>query len=70
MNEMFLQGSIRCLNLGKLLGGDNLTVRLAIGRRVYTKNHLDYIAEIAGKVMKRIKEIPGYRKVDVGYELI
>ena len=67
MNEMFLQGSVRCLNLGKMLGGDSLAVRMAIGRRVYTKNHLDYVAEVAGKVMERIKDLPGYRKVDVGY---
>jgi tryptophanase len=36
-------------------------VRLAIPRRVYTQNHLDYVAATLAKIAGRAKKLRGYR---------
>ncbi|GGP66820.1 tryptophanase [Saccharothrix coeruleofusca] len=75
--EMYLAGGIRCAELGSLyLGeldesGELITpapyelVRMAIPRRVYTKSHLEYVAETLGEIAKRPERVPGYRLVEV-----
>ncbi len=38
-------------------------VRLALSRRVYTRRHLAYVAEVVGTVARRAGELRGYRIV-------
>lgn len=72
-SELYLAGGIRCAELGSLyLGeidesGELLTpapfelVRLAIPRRVYTRSHLEYVAETLAGIAKNPEQVPGYR---------
>jgi tryptophanase len=39
-------------------------VRLAIPRRTYTQSHMDYVVEVAERVMGTAADLPGYRIVD------
>jgi tryptophanase len=39
-------------------------VRLAIPRRTYTQSHMDYVIEVAERVMRVKDSLPGYRIVD------
>jgi tryptophanase len=69
---MYLEGGIRAVEIGSLMFGstDATTgkftpatrelVRLAIPRRVYTNSHLDYVAEVAGVVVRQKGQVPGY----------
>jgi len=71
--EMYIEGGIRAVEIGTLMfGGDDPDtgkkihaprelVRMCLPRRVYTNSHLDYIADIAGRIVARKQEIPGYR---------
>lgn len=80
-NELYLAGGVRVSELGTLVfgrqdpaGGPDLTaprelVRFALPRRVYTRNHLEYVAEVAAQVAARASTIPGYRIVDQGDRL-
>ncbi|MFY1697423.1 tryptophanase [Solwaraspora sp. WMMA2101] len=73
--QLFLDGGIRCAELGSLyLGGldDNHQlvtpapfelVRLAIPRRVYTDAHLEYVAEVLADIAKDPQRVGGYRIV-------
>ena len=36
-------------------------LRLAIPRRVYTKSHIDYVIETAGRVAESSTDLPGLR---------
>ncbi len=38
-------------------------LRLAVPRRVYTQSHIDYVLEVAQRVVARKAQIPGYRIV-------
>ncbi|WP_198681103.1 tryptophanase [Lentzea terrae] len=72
-SELYLAGGIRCAELGSLyLGeitedGELITpapyelVRLAIPRRVYTRSHLEYVAETLAGIAKNPEQVPGYR---------
>ncbi|MDQ3406467.1 MAG: tryptophanase [Actinomycetota bacterium] len=74
--ELYLEGGIRCVELGSLyLGvedehGTLITpapyelVRMAIPRRVYTQSHLEYVAETVATVAENRADIPGYRIVE------
>jgi len=66
--ELYLEGGVRSAEIGALMADrDPVTrenrfpqlemVRLAIPRRVYSNNHMDYVAAVAGNVYKRRKEI-------------
>jgi tryptophanase len=71
--ELYLEGGIRCSELGSLYLAtlddrhEVVTpapfelVRLAIPRRVYTRSHLDYVAEVLATIAKHPEQVPGYR---------
>ena len=73
--QLFLDGGIRCAELGSLYLGTfddehRLTapapfelVRLAIPRRVYTDSHLAYVAAVVADIAKDPERVPGYRIV-------
>jgi tryptophanase len=73
--QLFLDGGIRCaelgsLYLGKLDDAHQLVtpapfelVRLAIPRRVYTDTHLEYVAEVLADIAKDPERVSGYRIV-------
>lgn len=72
-NALYLAGAVRVSDLGTLVfgratpdGGPDIPaprelVRLALPRRVYTRSHLDYVADVAADVVAKKNEIPGYR---------
>ncbi|WP_033290951.1 tryptophanase [Amycolatopsis jejuensis] len=74
--ELYLEGGIRCVELGSLYLGtldehnELVTpapfelVRMALPRRVYTQGHYDYVAEILGDIAKNPERVPGYRIID------
>ncbi|MFJ8959070.1 tryptophanase [Lentzea sp. NPDC102401] len=76
-SELYLAGGIRCAEVGSLYLGDidsagNLItpapfelVRLAIPRRVYTRSHLEYVAETLAGIAKDPEQVPGYRLTEV-----
>lgn len=73
--QCFLDGGIRCAELGSLYLGtlnDRLElttpapfeqVRLAIPRRVYGRAHLDYVAAVITDIAKDPERVAGYRIV-------
>ena len=73
--QLFLDGGIRCAELGSLYLGtmdENHQlvtpapfelVRLAIPRRVYTDTHLEYVAAVLADIAKDPERVSGYRIV-------
>jgi tryptophanase len=73
--QLYLDGGIRCAELGSLYLGTMdddhrlITpapfelVRLAIPRRVYTDTHLEYVAEVLAGIAKEPERVGGYRVV-------
>jgi len=71
--ELYREGGVRVVEIGSLMfaGVDPVTgqetrpqremVRMALPRRVFTNSHLDYIAEVAEKIVSRKDEIQGYK---------
>lgn len=70
--EIYLEGGVRTVEIGSLMFGkyDNdgnfvtghyELVRLAIPRRVYTNNHLEYVAEVVERVFERRNELRGMK---------
>lgn len=60
--ELYLEGGIRAVEIGRLMFGASATmdlVRLAIPRRVYTQSHVDYVVEIILEVWKKRGSIRG-----------
>ncbi len=68
--EFYIEGGIRTVEIGALLAGrdpdtkENIfpeleLVRLAIPRRVYMKEHLDYVIECAKNIWQRRKKLKG-----------
>jgi tryptophanase len=71
--ELYLEGGIRGVEIGSVMFAykDEITgemihpqlelVRLAIPRRVYTQSHLDYVANIMGKIAARKEQMRGLK---------
>ncbi len=70
--EIYRLGGIRAVEIGSLMfgkynddgefiGAPMELVRLAIPRRVYTKSHMDYIAEACGEVYKNRDKLKGLK---------
>ncbi len=62
--ELYLEGGIRSVEIGRLMFGKAATmdlVRLAIPRRVYTQSHVDYAIEVILEVWRRREAIRGLR---------
>ena len=60
--ELYLEGGIRSVEIGRLMFGDAAKmdlVRLAIPRRVYTQSHIDYVVEVLLEVWSRRETISG-----------
>ncbi|WP_031470877.1 tryptophanase [Sciscionella sediminilitoris] len=72
-NALYLAGAVRVTDLGTLVfggpdpeGGPDRPaprewVRFALPRRVYTRNHLEYVAGIAAQVAAKATALSGYR---------
>jgi tyrosine phenol-lyase len=64
VTELYLEGGIRSVEIGRLMFGAAATmdlVRLAIPRRVYTQSHIDYVVEIILEVWKNRDAIRGLK---------
>jgi tryptophanase len=62
--ELYLEGGIRSVEIGRLMFGAATTmdlVRLAIPRRVYTQSHVDYAVEVILEVWKKRESIRGLK---------
>jgi tyrosine phenol-lyase len=62
--ELYLEGGIRSVEIGRLMFGPAAKmdlVRLAIPRRVYTQSHVDYVVEVILEVWKKRDSIRGLR---------
>jgi tyrosine phenol-lyase len=60
--ELYLEGGIRSVEIGRLMFGAAAAmdlVRLAIPRRVYTQSHVDYVVEVILEVWKKRHTICG-----------
>jgi tryptophanase len=66
--ELYIEGGVRCIEIGALMADrDPVTrenrfpqlelVRLAVPRRVYTNNHMDYVASVVRNLFERRAEI-------------
>ena len=62
--ELYLEGGIRSVEIGRLMFGAAAQmdlVRLAIPRRVYTQSHIDYVVEVILEVWKKRNQIQGLK---------
>jgi tyrosine phenol-lyase len=62
--ELYLEGGIRSVEIGRLMFGAAAKmdlVRLAIPRRVYTQSHIDYVVEIILEVWRKRDSIRGLK---------
>ena len=71
----YREGAVRTVEIGSLMFGRHEPgskrwehpplemVRLALPRRVYTTSHLDYVAEIAGKIWRNREKLQGLQLV-------
>ncbi len=63
---MYLEGAVRGVEIGSLMfpGAALELCRLAVPRRVYTQSHIDYVIEVAERVVKKAPSLKGYRIVE------
>ena len=60
---LYLKGGVRAVEIGSVMFGENAVmelVRLAIPRRVYSYNHLNFVAEVLGTIEKQKAKVPGF----------
>jgi tryptophanase len=63
VNELYLEGGIRSVEIGTLMFGEHAKmdlVRLAIPRRAYTQSHVEYVVEVILDVWRKREQIRGY----------
>jgi len=72
-NMIYLEGGVRTVEIGSLMFGykdpvnrDEVSakhelLRFAVPRRVYTRNHLDYVGEVAKNIMVKADSIRGLK---------
>jgi len=63
-NELYIEGGIRSVEIGRLMFADAAKwdlVRLAIPRRVYTQSHIDYVIEIILEVWSKRDRVKGMK---------
>ena len=63
-NELYIEGGIRTVEIGRLMFGNAAKwdlVRLAIPRRVYTQSHIDYVIEVILEVWRKREQVQGLR---------
>ena len=61
---LYLEGGIRAVEVGSVMLGQAAKlelVRLAIPRRVYTREHLTWVVETAVRIRDRAGDVPGFR---------
>ena len=61
---VYIEGGIRGSEVGSLMFGKNAAkelLRLAIPRRVYGSEHIEYVASIFAKIVKRKNNIKGLK---------
>ena len=66
VNALYLEGGVRSVEIGSLMFEKEAPlelVRLAVPRRVYTQAHIDYVIEVAERLVSKGEQIPGYRVV-------
>ncbi len=72
---LYAEGGVRGVEIGSFMFGKKgpdgafvpaamELVRLAVPRRVYTDNHLGYVAEVAGEIVRNRARYGGFRVVD------
>ncbi|HEV2696966.1 MAG TPA: tryptophanase [Terriglobales bacterium] len=62
--ELYLEGGIRSVEIGRLMFGAAAKmdlVRLAIPRRVYTQSHIDYVVEVILEVWRKREAVRGLK---------
>ncbi len=60
----YAEGGVRSVEIGSLMFGkvaQHELVRFAIPRRVYTRSHLDYVIEVAAKIVKQKDSLRGFK---------
>jgi len=63
-NELYIEGGIRSVEIGRLMFADAARwdlVRLAIPRRVYTQSHIDYVIEVILEVWAKRDRVKGMK---------
>jgi len=64
---LYLEAGVRAVEVGSVMLGEAAKmelVRLAIPRRVYTREHLEWVVEAFARVRERAEELGGFRIVE------